>query len=351
MLPSKGKINEVHKNLRFRWIQIEISSLCQASCIYCPHTSYRKFWQGRFIPEDLFSKLVKLFPCSDLIFLQGWGEPLLHPKFFDFVRMAKQCGSMVGTTTNGMLINKDLAERLVDSGIDIVSFSLTGSSYKNDLIRRGTSIDHVLKAMEWVREERERQGLSTPRIHVAYLLLKSMLPELENLPSVVADAGAEKIVISTLSLVPDPALKKEEVFTSEEKWKEESEELNTLVRKYIFKESHKWLGKVEVDIETKKVSPKRGRKKFIQCPERPVDSFFVGSDGKVSPCVFLGLPVKPPPSEIFSFDFGYLSSVPNAEKIWLRPSYQAFRENFLKGELPFPCFKCARRGTTYQKIS
>ncbi|MEJ5301226.1 MAG: radical SAM/SPASM domain-containing protein [Thermodesulforhabdaceae bacterium] len=336
-------------NFRLKWIQIEVSSLCQASCIYCPHTAYRKLWLGRLFPEALFSKLTSVFTHSDLVFLQGWGEPLLHPQFFDFIRIAKQHGSMVGTTTNGMLVNRDIAKQLVDSGLDIISFSLAGSSLKNDLVRCGTSINHVLKAIEWVREERERRMSPTPRIHIAYLFLRSLASELEKLPSIAADAGAEKIVISTLSLIPDPSLTGEAFFTSETMWEEESKELQDLVKEHILKEASNWAGKIEVDLETKKFHYKKT--KPIQCPERPWDSLFIGSDGKVSPCVFLCLPVRRAPVDMFQMNFGSLANVSDAENILHRPSYQVFRESFEQGSLPFPCSRCARRGTTYQGVS
>lgn len=323
----------------FRWIQIEISSLCQASCVYCPHTVYRKLWKGRLLPMEIFDKVASLFPRTELVFIQGWGEPFLHPLFFEFVKRIKEQGSMVGTTTNGMLIDENTAKRVVDSGMDVISFSLAGSSDKNDEIRRGTSIKHILKVMEWIRNERERQRLLRPRIHVAYLLLKSMVSELKDLPRVVASAGAEAIVISTLSLIPSKSLSSE-VFDS-----------RSLLDECLVFLTHEreWMKKIDVKVEVKLTDSKIIFRSGSRCPERPVDSFFVGSNGQVSPCVFLNLPMRIIPSNINLLNFGSLS-IGDPEKIWERPSYRLFREKFIKNRLPFTCANCSRLNRTYFSI-
>ena len=67
------------------WIQIEITSYCNADCIYCPHTAYRKSWQNRYLPLKSFQNLIPALPKSNLIYLQGWGEPFIHPDFMDII--------------------------------------------------------------------------------------------------------------------------------------------------------------------------------------------------------------------------------------------------------------------------
>ena len=110
---------------RLDWIQVEISSYCNASCVYCPHTAYKDNWQNRCLPLEIFKKLVPAFAKTKLIYLQGWGEPFTNPHFFDMLTLAKNAGCMVGTTTNGTLLNTEIIERLVAEGLDIICFSFT----------------------------------------------------------------------------------------------------------------------------------------------------------------------------------------------------------------------------------
>lgn len=51
-----------------------------------------------------FDSLTPAFSLTDLVFLQGWGEPLLHPRFWDMVHRVKRAGCWVGFTTNAMAL-------------------------------------------------------------------------------------------------------------------------------------------------------------------------------------------------------------------------------------------------------
>ncbi|MBW1946105.1 MAG: radical SAM/SPASM domain-containing protein, partial [Deltaproteobacteria bacterium] len=64
---------------RFDVIQVEVSALCNASCPYCVHGCYGEIWGGGLMEMDTFRRLKGSFGSSNLVFLQGWGEPLLHP--------------------------------------------------------------------------------------------------------------------------------------------------------------------------------------------------------------------------------------------------------------------------------
>ena len=90
---------------RLDWIQVEVTSYCNAACVYCPHTVYQGHWASRHLPLTTFAKLLPALARARLVYLQGWGEPLLHPDFFNMVALAKQAGCRVGTTTNGMLLD------------------------------------------------------------------------------------------------------------------------------------------------------------------------------------------------------------------------------------------------------
>ena len=117
------------------WIQVEISSYCNATCIYCPHTGFQGNWKNRFLSPQTFENLMPAFRKTNLVYLQGWGEPFIHPEFFKMLQIAKDAGCMVGTTTNGTLLTREIIEKMVSQGIDVVGFSLAGVDEKNDRIR------------------------------------------------------------------------------------------------------------------------------------------------------------------------------------------------------------------------
>jgi MoaA/NifB/PqqE/SkfB family radical SAM enzyme len=151
-----------------------------------------------------------------MIHLQGWGEPFLHPRFFDFLHLAKKDGLLVGTTTNGTLWNEDLVRRLVEEGLDLVAFSLAGVEKKNDAIREGTSFKKVLWCIETLKKHKDLNNTSSPYIHIAYMWLKSALEDLLKLPDYLKDLGVRQIVVHTLTFVPSSELQSEVIYFEEE---------------------------------------------------------------------------------------------------------------------------------------
>jgi len=61
--------------LRFDWIQVEVSAVCNA---YCVLSCYKGQWGGDLMDMQTSEHLKPSFTLTDMVFLQGWGEPLLH---------------------------------------------------------------------------------------------------------------------------------------------------------------------------------------------------------------------------------------------------------------------------------
>ena len=194
---------------RLDWMQIEITTRCNASCRYCPRTVYCASWNDRDLSPAIFRSLLPALRRTRMVHLQGWGEPLLYPHFFDMIALAKKAGCMVGTTTNGKLLDRRAAVRLVESRIDQVAFSLAGVGDQNDEARRGTHFSNVLEAVAGLAAEKKVRRQHTPVISVAYLLLRSHLPDIDKLIPALAGTGIRQIVISTLDFACNENLQKE----------------------------------------------------------------------------------------------------------------------------------------------
>ena len=60
-----------------------------------------------FLPWPDFVRIVDAAPRARELQLQGLGEPMLHPRFFDMVEYAAAKGLRVSTNTNGTLPDPD----------------------------------------------------------------------------------------------------------------------------------------------------------------------------------------------------------------------------------------------------
>ncbi len=330
---------------RLKWAQIEVTSFCNAECIYCPHTVYRDTWQNRHLDLSTYKKLVSDLPKTDLIFLQGWGEPLMNPCFFDMVEHAKSKGLRAGTTTNGTLIDEDTADRLVFAGTDIVAFSLAGTSEQNDFFRKGAELNKVLEGIRFLEAARERRKSRTPAIHVAYLLFRSAMDEVFKLPELLRGLGVGQVVVSTFDFVPAEELEEETIMPASEA------EYNFFVHRLDRVAGESAQRGIDLYYQVYGPGPRR-----ISCTENPRQAFYMTSDGTISPCVFTNLPVeqafcyiKETGNDGMSF-FWRKTRVPklvfgdiNAEpfhRIWRKKDYIAFRNSFV--ETPRPCRYCPK---------
>jgi MoaA/NifB/PqqE/SkfB family radical SAM enzyme len=320
------------------WIQVEISSYCNGKCIYCPHTEYQKNWENRYLPMEFFQNLIPAFAKTNLVHLQGWGEPFTHPDFFDMLRAAKKVGCVVGTTTNGSLLSREKIEALVNEDLDLIGFSLAGVDEKNDSIRRGTSIGKTLECIDEIHKAKAKYRTDKPKIHLAYMLMRSGVDDLDKLPDFLANAGVTQAVISSLSLVVNAEMEAESVFSLPK-----SEFLELKDRLLQVRAVSENLG---TEVHFHIVSP--FMEKF-HCMENAARAIVVGSDGSVFPCVMAQIPVKGENEHYFrkqkhrlrKMNLGNIGE-DSLNEIWHRKEYRRFLRTYRSGTSPSFCMNCLK---------
>ncbi|RQD68230.1 MAG: radical SAM protein [Desulfonatronovibrio sp. MSAO_Bac4] len=320
------------------WIQVGVTSRCNAACTYCPHWSLRKTWKGRDMPMEVFQSLAPAFSRTELVYLQGWGEPLLHPDFFTMLDLVKNKGSKAGLTSNATLLTDENIKRLVGQGLDILSLSMAGIDDSNDRIRKGTSWKKVLTAIETVHKIRISMGRNRPHIHLAYMLLGSNLDDIEKLPEFLNALGLDQIVISGLTLALDPAMEQEMYLA---KSKQEFALLKS--RLQSMKNELDEPGNTFFHIYNPYLSGKT-------CSENIQKSTYASVDGLIRPCVYTDFPedaclnrhISSGRYPFSGLNFGSIKDQSMAE-IWKSEDYSAFRHGFFNPKINKPCVHCAKR--------
>lgn len=337
------------------WLQVEVSSQCNAACIYCPTAIYRKEGSNLLMSIETFQKLSPAFSRARLVYLQGWGEPFLNPHFFEMVRMAKTTGCKVGTTTNGMLLAADHLPELVRSGVDMIAFSLAGGKETNDVFRRGAGLARVLETIRQLKQIKEQNGARRPAVHLAYMLLQSGLDEIEQLPGLLAGLGISQVVISTLDFVPSPAMKREALIpTNQDEYASLRTRLDGVVSvgKQSGLEIYYQLATPQEE-QTASIPSELDFAMFLPatqpaCTENIQRAVFISAGGNVSPCVYTHLPVKSPDVVSAKMErpyqpmiFGNIHDQP-LEVIWQSKACMAFRRSHRAGDLTSPCRQCLK---------
>ncbi|MBI1850095.1 MAG: radical SAM protein [Planctomycetes bacterium] len=105
---------------------IEPTSRCNLGCIMCP-TGMGELPKGGYMDLDLFSKIVdEIRPFAHNVNLHHRGESLLHAKLAEMIRIAREAGLRTNLHSNGTLFDEKKSRALVESGLDLLSFSFDG---------------------------------------------------------------------------------------------------------------------------------------------------------------------------------------------------------------------------------
>ncbi|MBR9704914.1 radical SAM protein [Candidatus Pacearchaeota archaeon] len=116
-------------------LQIENTNICNAKCIMCPHVSMKR--KQRVMSQDVFEKIVdnvfQSYPIKRIT-LNGFGEPFCDKDVISKIEYLnkKYPDVKIDIYTNFNLVDKKLADELLNLKIDRITFSINGlkSNYK-----------------------------------------------------------------------------------------------------------------------------------------------------------------------------------------------------------------------------
>lgn len=329
------------------WLQIEVSSLCNRSCPYCAASCLSGQRETGLMDRETFECLRPSLGSAGLVYLQGWGEPLLHPELWSMIRQVKAAGAVAGFTTNATLLDASSGLEIIRSGVDVVAVSLAGADPSTqERLRPGCGLARIDAALASLKNLKRLHGARTPRVHVAFLLVRSNWRELSGLVDLAVRWDAAQIVVSQMtwtgtqdfhaeSLLGDPAL-----------WPE--------VRRALERAGQEASAR---GIEFCHHGPGAGPLRAT-CPENALNACFVSYRGDVSPCVFTSFPLAPGARATHFFEgrthqlqpliFGNVRERPLPE-IWNSRPAREFRQSFRRRTaiapgktdfLPGPCRRC-----------
>ncbi|AUM63584.1 radical SAM protein [Brevibacillus laterosporus] len=142
----------------FKKMYIEITSVCNLACSFCPQTGR----QARFIKLDTFTNILdQIKPHTKHIYLHVKGEPLLHPKIDQLLDVSHEKGFKVNITTNGTLIQKNRAKLLGKPALRQMNFSLHSFDGHEGSVDRDKYLSNILS---FVREAAEHNVIISFRL-------------------------------------------------------------------------------------------------------------------------------------------------------------------------------------------
>lgn len=139
-------------------LQVEITTWCNLKCVGCPRTIglEGESWQNRHMPVDTLNRVLDNLPPSQMLCLQGIGEPTLHPDLYDLVRLARAKGKYGIVTFNSNVLARDLDywRELKRIGLRHVSISVDSLTQEvAERCRAGTRVDKLRERLRQLSGE------------------------------------------------------------------------------------------------------------------------------------------------------------------------------------------------------
>jgi radical SAM protein with 4Fe4S-binding SPASM domain len=320
-----------------REIQVEVTAACNLRCRMClvRYQPPVDRVTGTMALAD-FAALVEAVPGVERITLQGLGEPLLVPHLDDMVALAAARGIAVGFNTNGTLLTRDRADRLVAAGLAWLHVSVDGATAATyEGIRDGARFSRVRRGVEAIVAAKTAHGAELPELSLVCVAMRRNHHELPALVRLAADWGVGRLWVQNLSHTfsdTDPAGRYEEIrsFAAAETL------LDVAEADASFAAARKEAANLGVDLRLprREEDDERPARRAAGTPgcDWPWRSGYVTRDGRLQPCCMV---MGADRAEV-----GSLADGPFADQ-WRGPAYQAFRERLLGDEPPEVCRGCS----------
>lgn len=152
--------------------------------------------------SETFNALEKALPHAEALILNGVGEPLLHPDIENFIVKAKKLmprDSWVGFQSNGLLIDDQRANSLLEAGLDKICISVDSvTPEKLKKLREGAEISNLCNAFDALIKAKLSVDKPEFQIGVEIVVMRSNLTELPDTLHWAAKRGATFALVSNV---------------------------------------------------------------------------------------------------------------------------------------------------------
>lgn len=328
-----------------RYVQIEPVGQCNLRCRMCPIQFRRDgppYGPPAYMPFDAFTRLLDGFDGMSELHLQGLGEPMMHPRFFDMVAYAARRGITVTTSSNLTLLTETRAARCVTSGLARLHVSIDGATAGTyEAIRLRGRFDRVVRNVERIAAARRRLGAATPRLRLVMVLVRRNLPELPDVVRLARRLEIDDVFVQHLShdfgesSLPAHYRPMRDFVERETVLGEDPARVER-----FFAEAREVAESLGVELRLPRTAPRPhppGTPGRARC-DWPFTGAYVSYDGLAMPCCMVATPDR--------IHFGSMVTE-GVRAVWEGPAYGAFRARLESDDPPEVCRTCSLYAGTF----
>lgn len=202
---KRGAVDHLRSTGSFVWgsnkiagrpmnITVEPSNFCNLRCPVCETGAGKLGRPSQHMSLEKFKILVdKIGSHTNTMIFYYMGEPFINRDSYAMIQYAKSCDiPFITTCTNGDLVDP---KRLVESGIDEVSFQIGGMTQEtHEIYRVNSRLSRVMDNLREVVRYRNSVG-SKMKVVCGFILMKHNEAEVDSFRQVMTEIGVDQAVV------------------------------------------------------------------------------------------------------------------------------------------------------------
>jgi radical SAM protein with 4Fe4S-binding SPASM domain len=200
-------------------MQIELTNYCNLSCPVCPIGIREMRRVPKAMDVSMFEHLMdELGPYLLTASLWAWGEPLLHPRLEEILRIIQKHPIVTLLSTNGQnLYENAVINTLITAPPTYLIVAIDGlTDDTHSKFRVGAKLDPILFGVRRLAEIKQKERLEFPILHMRYMVMKHNEHEIPRLKNFAQENGFDLLTLRTLSII-DSSSNEHQAFVPEAK--------------------------------------------------------------------------------------------------------------------------------------
>ena len=329
-------MSKVKRNLELpKTLYIETTNRCNLRCKGC--ILYRGSWEPeRDISLAELIRITDQLPELEQVYLHGIGEPLLNNELADIIRHLKRRKVYVLFNSNGILLNQQRQQELIDTELDELRISLDAdSSTGYEKIRNSNNFGQIVENLKSFRLLQKQLQMASPKLSLWFLGTRENISELPGFIALSAEIGIEEVYLQRLVYFQDN--EGYGIARATQTLQDSTDGSSELIRKS--REMAVRMGiRFNASGRSEPLESLQGKaetsKPWSKC-YRPLTLMYVTANGNVLPCCIS-------PFATVDYDSIILGNVfeNSLEEIWRGTRYAKFRQQHQTAAPPKSCRGC-----------
>jgi MoaA/NifB/PqqE/SkfB family radical SAM enzyme len=184
-------------------MQFELTSYCNLKCPACPTGAGELDRGAQAMTPAMFERVwEEAAPYLLTASLWGWGEPLLHPRLGEILRVARRHRVATFLSTNGVPLRQEsVREALVEYPVTTLIVAIDGlTDATNQQLRIGARLEPILEGVRKLAALKRQRNARYPVLQMRYIVTRHNEHEVEQVEAFARENEFELLTIRALSI-------------------------------------------------------------------------------------------------------------------------------------------------------